>query len=263
MSVGTLLRDWRHRRGLSQLDLAIRADTSARHISFVETGRTVPSRHMLLRLAEHLDVPLRERNRLLVAAGYAPVFHERPLDTPELAATRDTLQGVLDGHQPHPAFVLDRRWNLLLANRVGSMFLDEVDPRLRVEPVNLMRIGLHPAGLAPLVRNLPQVRAWLLSRLARQVAETGDPELAALHDELVSYAPAGDHPRPDAYAPADPSDVALPIHVTFHGDDLRFYSTITKFGAAFDVTLDEIALEAWLPADAATARALHTYAATT
>ena len=249
--MGELLREWRRRAKLSQLELAIRADVSARHVSFVETGRTTPSRSMVLRLADHLDVPLRERNRLLVAAGYAPVYRARPLEDPDLAAAREAIGRVLRGHEPYPALAVDRGWNLVLANSAAEVFLDDADPALLRPPVNMMRLGLHPRGLAPRIRNLTQVRAFLLPRLARQAHRTGDPALSALHEELLSYGP------PVETAPPNAADVALPIRITHHGGELCFHNTITTFGAAFDVTLEEIVIEAYLPADPETARELH------
>ncbi|MFD1545178.1 helix-turn-helix transcriptional regulator [Nonomuraea guangzhouensis] len=252
--IGELLRDWRYRRGLTQLDLALQADVSARHVSFVETGRTIPSRSMVLRLAEQLDVPLRARNRLLLAAGYAPIYPERPLDDSGLGKAYEALQRILRGHEPYPALALDRHWNLLLANNAMNVFLDDVDPALLEPPVNMMRLGLHPDGFAPRVRNLAQVRAFLLPRLARQVAGTGDPELSALYEEVLAYGDAfGDHG--EAPVP-DPADIALPVRITYRGHELCFFSTITTFGAAFDITLEGVAVEAYFPADEATTRLL-------
>jgi transcriptional regulator with XRE-family HTH domain len=248
--VGELLREWRRRRQLSQLDLAIQAEVSSRHVSFVETGRTIPSRPMVLHLAEHLQVPLRERNRLLVAAGYAPVFRERPLDAPDLAAARDALQQILRGHEPNPALVVDHHWNLILANSAADVFLDGVAPALLEPPVNMMRLGLHPDGFAPRLVNREQVRGFLLPRLARQVQRTGDPHLSDLYAELVSYG------VPDQLQPPDPADIAMPIRIRHRGGELSFFNTITTFGAAFDITLEEIAIEAYFPADAPTALAL-------
>lgn len=248
--VGELLREWRHRRRLSQLDLALRAEVSTRHVSFVETGRTIPSSAMVLHLAEQLGVPLRERNRLLVAAGHAPVFRQRPLADPDMAKAREAVTAVLRAHEPYPALVVDRRWNLLFANSAVDVFLDGVDPALLEPPVNMMRLGLHPDGFSPRLRNLPQVRAFLLPRLARQVAQTGDPELSALYEEVVSYGSESVLPPPD------PTDVAMPVRIHHHGVELCFFNTITTFGAPFDVTLEEIAVEAYLPADDETARFL-------
>jgi transcriptional regulator with XRE-family HTH domain len=248
--VGELLREWRSRRHLSQLALAVQAGVSSRHVSFVETGRTIPSRPMVLHLAEQLQVPLRERNRLLVAAGYAPVFQERPLDAPDLTAAREALQQILRGHEPNPALVVDHRWNLILANSAAEVFLDGVAPALLEPPVNMMRLGLHPDGFAPRLLNLEQVRGFLLPRLARQAQRTGDPQLSDLYAELVFYG------VPDQLAPPDPVDIALPVRIRHRGVELSFFNTITTFGAAFDITLEEIAVEAYFPADMPTARAL-------
>ncbi|MGK8491369.1 helix-turn-helix domain-containing protein [Nocardia asiatica] len=251
-SVGELLRKWRHRRQLSQLDLAIQAEVSARHVSFVETGRTIPSSAMVLHLAERLGVPLRERNRLLVAAGHAPVFREHPLDEPDLVRARETVQQVLLGHEPYPALVVDRRWNLLLANSAVEVFLEGAASELLRPPINMMRLGLHPEGLAPRLRNLEQVRAYLLPRLAHQAARSGDPQLHALYEELAAFDP--EHkPRPP-----DPTEVALRIRLAYHGNELCFVNTVTTFGAAFDITLEEIAIEAYFPADLETRRHFRT-----
>lgn len=252
--VGELLREWRHRRKLSQLDLAIQADVSARHVSFVETGRTTPSRSMVLHLAEQLDVPLRERNRLLIAAGHAPEFRGRDWSDPALRRARDAVQRVLHLHEPYPALAVDQRWNLVQANGCVRVFFDDVDAALLEPPINMMRLGLHPKGFASRLRNLEQVRAFLLPRLARQVMATGDPELAALHEELRSYG----LPCP---ADSDPGAITLPIQLCHRDVELAFFSTITTFGAAFDITLDEIAVEAYFPADDETAAYLRELAA--
>jgi transcriptional regulator with XRE-family HTH domain len=242
--VGELLREWRRRRKLSQLDLAIQADVSSRHVSFVETGRTIPSSAMVLHLAEQLAVPLRERNRLLVAAGHAPVYRQTPLDAPDMTRVRAALEQLVRSHAPYPAVAVDRRWNLLLANDSFNAFLAAADKKLLLTaPINLMRLGLHPDGLH--IRNLEQVRGYLLPRLARQAAASGDPELHQLYDELVAHGPI------DA-TPPDPADIALPIHIRHRGIDLAFLSTVTTFGTAFDITLEEIAVETYLPADAST-----------
>lgn len=245
---GELFRHWRRLRQLSQLDLALRAEVSARHISFVETGRTTPSSAMVLRLAGHLDVPLRERNRLLVAAGHAPAFRHSPLAEPSFGRVRAALERILRAHEPYPAVALDRHWNILLANSAFAVFLDGADPSLLRPPVNMMRLGFHPDGLAGRIRNLPEVRAHLLPRLARQASTSGDPELAALHAELLAYGPAGDPPVPD------PADIAVTIRIAHAGTELSFINTVTTFGAAFDVALEEIAVETYLPADEHTTR---------
>lgn len=239
MHVGTLLRDWRHRRGLSQLELACQADVSTRHLSFVETGRTTPSRAMVLHLADHLDIPPRDRNTLLVAAGYAPTYRDEPV------AAQAMLARVLTAHEPHPALAVNQRWDLVQANGAFDIFLDGVAPALREPPINMMRLGLHPDGLAPRLRNPDQVRAFLLPRLARQAASTGDHELRLLHEELLAHGAPGE--------PPEPADIALTIQLTHRGVDLTFINTITTFGTAFDVTLAEIAIETYLPADDRTA----------
>jgi transcriptional regulator with XRE-family HTH domain len=239
-TVGDLLRGWRTRRRLSQLELAIRAEVSARHISFVETGRTVPSSDMVLRLAEQLEVPLRDRNRLLVAAGHAPVFRERPPGDPDDARVRAALQRILLVYEPYPAVAVDHRWNVRLANGPFEALVEESAlPR----PLNLMRLGLDPRGLA--VINRAQVRAYLLPRLRRQAARTGDPELHALYQELATE---HEPQRPD------PADIALPVRIRHRDVELWFISTITTFGAAFDVALEDVAIETYLPADETTTR---------
>jgi transcriptional regulator with XRE-family HTH domain len=250
--IGELLREWRHRRKLSQLDLAIQAEVSARHVSFVETGRTIPSSAMVLHLAERLGVPLREHNRLLVAAGHAPVFRERPLDDPDLARARETVQQVLLGHEPYPALAVDRRWNLLLANSAVEVFLEGAHPDLLGPPINMMRLGLHPHGLAQRLCNVEQVRAYLLPRLAHQAASRGDSQLHALYEELAAFGPE------QAPLPPDPAEIALRIRLAHRGTELCFVNTVTTFGAAFDITLEEIAIEAYFPADLETRRFFRT-----
>ncbi|MEU8346984.1 Transcriptional regulator, contains XRE-family HTH domain [Actinomadura meyerae] len=240
---GDLLRGWRHHRRISQLDLAIAADVSARHVSLVETGKSNPSAAMVLRLAEHLDVPLRERNRLLLAAGFAPRYPERPLDGDALPAARDAVARVLSAHEPFPALVFDRRWNILMTNRAVEPFFASVHPDLLRPPVNLIRLGLDPRGFAPLVANLADVRAVFRSRVARQLAKAPDPELAALYEELL--APGDGPPGPSADA-----DVVIPMIIRIGGREVRLFSTITTFGTPMDITLDEIAVESYYPADA-------------
>ncbi|WP_109524782.1 MULTISPECIES: helix-turn-helix domain-containing protein [Nocardia] len=253
--VGELLREWRHRRKLSQLDLAIAADVSSRHISFVETGRTTPSRTMVLHLAEHLNVPLRERNRLLIAAGHAPQFHRRDWSDPKLRPAREAVQRVLHLHEPFPALAVDRRWNLVQANDCVHVFFDEVDPALLQPPINMMRLGLHPRGFAHRLRNLDQIRAILLPRLARQVTASGDPELTTLYEELLTYtAPITD---------TDPAEIVLPIRLVHRGVELTLFSTVTTFGTAHDITLSEIAVEAYFPGNAETTNYLHELAGST
>jgi transcriptional regulator with XRE-family HTH domain len=253
LPVGTLLREWRQRRRLSQLDLAGEADISTRHLSFVETGRALPSREMVLRLAERLEVPLRERNRLLTAAGYAPMFGERGLDDPALAAAREAVELVLRGHEPYPALAVDRHWTLVSYNRSVRHLLAGLPADLLQPPVNVLRLSLHPQGLAPRIVNLGSWRAHLLTRLRQQVEASGDTTLAALAEELRGYpAPADGPPARHAAEAA----VVVPLQLATPGGLLSFISTTTVFGTPVDITLSELALETFFPADAATASAL-------
>ncbi|HET9103061.1 MAG TPA: helix-turn-helix transcriptional regulator [Solirubrobacteraceae bacterium] len=248
--VGRLLRDWRQRRRLSQMELALEAGVSTRHLSFVETGRSRPSPEMVLHLAEQLEVPLRERNDLLLAAGYAPQFPARALDDPELAAVRDAVGHVLAGHEPYPAFAVDRHWNLVASNASLAPLLEGVAPELLRPPVNCMRLALHPEGLAPRILNLGEWRGHLLERLAREVALTGDDRLRALREELAGY------PGPPPPVPPDGAAVMVALHLASPAGELRFFSTVTTFGTAVDVTVAELSVEAFFPADAATAERL-------
>lgn len=250
---GDHLRLWRRRRRLSQLDLALDAEISQKHLSFCESGRARPSREMVLRLAEQLAVPLRERNALLLAAGYAPLYRERGLDDPDLAAAREAVDLVLAGHEPYPALAVDRYWRLLAMNAaVPPLLAGVADATLLEPPVNVLRLSLHPGGLAPQIVNLGVWRAHLLERLARQVALTADAELAALATELAAYpAPSG-----PAAAPRPTIDVAVPLRLRTAAGELAFVSTVTVFGTPTDITLSELAIEAFFPADAATKRAL-------
>jgi transcriptional regulator with XRE-family HTH domain len=249
---GDLLRQWRQRRRFSQLDLATDADISTRHLSFLETGRAQPSRDMALRLADRLDVPLRERNHLLLAAGFAPVYPERSLDAPQMRPARDVLDAVLAGHQPNPALVVDRRWNMLMANPAAGLFLEGAAPELVQPPVNVLRLTLHPDGLAGRLANLDEVRAHLLHRLAREASFTADADLAALHEELSDHGPPS-----DGGTTHDPArEIALPVRIRDGERMLNLLSTITTFGTALDVVLAELTIEAFYPADPQTAEAL-------
>ena len=252
--VGELLRGWRQRRRLSQLDLALDAEISTRHLSCLETGRAQPSREMLLHLAERLEVPLRERNTLLVAAGFAPGFAERPLDDPALHAARQAVELVLKGHEPYPALAVDRHWNLVAHNAAIQPLLQGVAPALLQPPVNVLRLALHPQGLAPRIANLGQWRDHLVARLHQAIAASGDAALDALLRELCDYpVPAAGAPlRPDT----DFAGVVVPLQLRSPAGVLSFFSTITVFGTPVDVTLSELAIEAFFPADAATAAAL-------
>lgn len=253
--VGALLREWRTRRRLSQMDLALDAGISARHLSFVETGRSRPSAEMVLHLAEQLDVPLRDRNQLLLAAGYAPVYGQRGLDEPEMGPVRDALEAVLKGHEPYPAVVVDRHWGMVAANGAVGFMLEGVAPELLEPPVNVLRVSLHPDGVAPRIANLAEWRAHLLDRLGRQAVSTGDPALAALFDELSELPGGGPVPHTDLAA----GEIAVPLRLR-HGDaELAFLSTLTTFGTATDITVAELSIESFFPADAATAEALRTF----
>ena len=245
-----LLRHWRSVRRMSQLALATEAEISARHLCFLETGRALPSRDMVLHLAERLDVPLRERNLLLVAAGYAPVFHERALDDPELKAAHAAMDLVLRAHEPSPAIAIDRHWRLVAANRSVAPLLAGVDQALLKPPVNVLRLSLHPRGLAPRIVNLGEWRAHLLERLRRQVDVSADAVLVELLKELRGY------PAPALPHTANSGAVAVPLRLR-HGDRvLSFLSTTTVFGTPVEITLSELALESFFPADAETAKAV-------
>ncbi|MFI7243413.1 helix-turn-helix domain-containing protein [Streptomyces qinglanensis] len=260
-SVGTLLRGWRERAALSQLELALRADSSARHVSFIETGRTAPSREMVLKLAATLDVPVRERNTLLLAAGFAPAFAATPLDDPALREVRVALEQMVAAYQPYPALVLDGCYTVVAANTGLAALLEGVAPHLLEPPLNAMRITLHPEGLAPRIRNLAEWRGHLLDQMSRQLALHRSPALRALHDEVAAY-PVPDTDSPalgDAAAPVpgDRPQFALPLVIEHGGQTLSFLSTIATFNTPLDVTVSELAVETFLPADPATAKALH------
>ena len=246
--MGDLLRDWRQRRRLSQLDLSNEAGVSARHLSFLETGRAQPSREMVLHLAEQLEIPLRERNDLLLAAGYAPAYGRRRLDHPDMAAVRAAVDLVLAAYEPYPALAVDRGWHLVAGNRSVALLTDGVAPDLLEPPVNVLRLGLHPRGLAPRILNLPQWRTHLLTRLAREAHLTADPALAALHRELAALPGGRDRTPPDG--------IAVPLRLRHEDGPLSFLSTVTTFGTAVDLTAAELSIEAFLPADAHTAAVL-------
>jgi transcriptional regulator with XRE-family HTH domain len=251
--IGELIRTWRQRRSLSQLELALEADVSSRHVSFLETGRSRPSREMVLRLADHLEIPLRERNRLLLAAGYAPVYAEHSLEEPVMAPVHQALDRFLRAHEPYPAIVIDRHHNLVSANDALGVIIDGVAPELLEPPANALRVALHPQGMAPRVLNMAQWSAHLLHRLRREAALTADPELDRLHAELAAY------PGVCLEAPDDASssgDILLPLRIRSGDHELAFFSTISTFGTPVDITLDELVIEAFYPANAATATRL-------
>lgn len=255
-TVGELLRDWRRRRRLSQLDLSLEAAVSARHLSFVETGRSRPGRDLLLHLAEHLEVPLRERNRLLLAAGYAPVYPERSLDDAAMEPVRAALDTILAGHAPFPALIVDRRWDLVAANGPALFILAEgVDPALLEPPANVVRVSLHPDGLAPRIRNFAEFSEHAVTRLRRQALLAGDGALDALLAEIRGFPGVAE----DASMAPDPARMLfVPMELERpDGTVLRLFSTIAVFGTALDVTVSELAIETFFPADPATAAALH------
>jgi transcriptional regulator with XRE-family HTH domain len=247
--VGVLLREWRERRRLSQLDLSIQADISTRHLSFVETGRSRPTPEMILRLTEHLDVPLRERNHLLLAGGYAPAYPQHGLDEPELASVRAALRQVLRGHEPYPAVVINRWWELVESNRAITALLRGCAPHLLEPPVNVLRVSLHPQGLAPQIVNLAQWRAHLLEQLHRRAMQTGDTRLTELEDELRGY-------PGDEGSPPQPTDVVLPLLLRLGDRELSLFSIESRVGTATDVTVDELSIETFYPADEETADVL-------
>lgn len=247
--VGALLREWRARRRLSQLELSNQSGISTRHLSFVETGRSRPSRELLLHLAALLELPLRERNQVLLAGGYAPTYPETALDSPQMGAVRGAVRRILAGHEPCPAVVVDRGWNLVEANASLALFTDPVPPDLLAPPVNVLRVSLHPRGMAPRIANLGEWRAHLLGRLRRQVALTADPDLAALYEELRGYP----GPQEEAHLEVPgPGEIAAPLRVDHGGTELSFLSTVTTFGTPLDITVAELVIEAFYPADAHT-----------
>lgn len=254
--VGELLREWRQRRSLSQLDLAMRAEVSARHVSFLETGRSSPSRDMLLHLAEELDVPLRERNALLMAAGFAPAYPENSLEEPQMKAAREAVELVLSGHEPYPALAVDRHWHLVAANRAVGLLLEGIPSELLTPPLNVLRLSLHPEGLAPRILNLEQWRAHILARLQRQAAATADAKLAELLVELRDLGGGGAvHEVPDF------TSIVVPLRMKTRLGVMSFISTTTVFGTPMDITLSELAIESFFPADAVTGELLREAAA--
>jgi len=252
--VGELLREWRERRRLSQLDLAIQTDISARHLSFVETGRSRPTPAMILRLTEQLQVPLRERNAMLLAGGYAPAYPQHGLQAPELDSVRAALRQVLAGHEPYPAVVIDRWWDMQDSNSGIAALAEGCAPALLEPPVNVLRLSLHPDGLAPRIVNLAQWRAHLLTQLRHRAAALGDQRLSELHDELLAYPGGFDEPLQG-------DGVVLPLRYRQDGRELALFSISAAVATATDVTVEELAIESFYPADAATAAALRQAAA--
>ena len=255
--VGSLLREWRAHRRLTQLELALEAGVSTRHLSFVETGRSKPGRELLLRVAEPLQLPFRERNQLLLAAGHAPAFPERPLGDPALAPIREALDRILAAHEPFPAVAFDRAWNLVAANGPMSALTEgiEIDPALLKPPINILRIGFHPHGVAPLIVNLAGWRAHFLERLARQIAITGDDDLKSLMDEVAGYpVPEGEK---GVTADAGGSEILGPVRLRVPtGGEWSFFGMFAGFDTPFEVTTSELAIELLFPADRVTSEAL-------
>ena len=257
-SLGDLLRDWRRHRRMSQLDLACDAEISTKHLSFLETGRSKPSRQMLLHLAACLEVPLRDRNVMLSAAGFAPSYQERSFNEPALGLIRRNVEIVLGAHDPNPAVAVDRHWTMLAANRAVAHLVGGADSTLLRPPVNVLRLSLHPAGLAPRIVNLAQWRAHVIARLRRQIDVTGDAVLSELLEELRDYpsSPAAEPPPQD-----DSGMIAIPFRLATIDGVLSFFSTTTLFGTPVDITVSELAIEAFLPADAETAETMRRLAA--
>jgi transcriptional regulator with XRE-family HTH domain len=252
-SVGDLLRDWRQRRRLTQMDLALEAEISSRHLSFVETGRSQPSRQLLTHLSEVLEVPLRERNRLLMAAGFAPIYAERSLDDEALATARAAIEIIVAAQKPYPAFALDRHWNIVITNHAMAEMYDDVAPELMKPPINALRVSLHPRGVAPRIANLAEWRAHLLFRLRKQIEVSGDEILRGLLHEVLSYTyDAG--PSQKDKEPHIHLSVLVPLKMHTPVGLLSFFSTTTVFGTPVDVTLSELAIEMFFPADAETDR---------
>jgi transcriptional regulator with XRE-family HTH domain len=241
---------------MSQLDLALEAGVSPRHLSFVETGRSRPSREMVLQLAAPLDVPLRDRNQLLLAAGYAPVYGQRGLDEPEMDGVREVLEQLLRGHEPYPAFVVDRHWGMVAGNRAVALLTEGAAPELLEPPANILRLALHPEGVAPRIVNLAELRSALLAGLDRQAVSTGDPALAALYEEL-SELPGG---APSSHYQTA-GEIAVPLRIRWGDRELSLISTITTFARATDITVAELSIESFFPTDQATAEALGKFAA--
>jgi len=252
-SFGELLRTWRDRRRLTQEELSHHAGVSTRHLSFLETGRSNPSREMVLELAEHLEIPLRERNPLLTAAGFAPVYSRTPLEAPEMEAVRAAVNQVLAGHAPYPALAVDRYWNIVNMNAAAALFAQDVDPGLLP---NVYRISLHPDGLAPRVVNFPDLAHHLLHRLRHDVEVSADPVLAALLEEVESYPDVRELARPAL----EHNAIVVPVRIRTPRGELSMFSTITTFGTPVDVTVAELALEIFFPADAETATRLNAMA---
>lgn len=253
LPVGKQIREWRQRRRLSQMDLALDAEISPRHLSFIETGKSTPSTMTIDRLAERLDLPFRAKNGLLRAAGFAPRHGERPLDDPAMERALAAIQHILKGHEPYPALAVDRHWNIVAANDSIAFFTEQIGSALLAPPMNALKLALHPDGLAPQIVNLGQWHAHILDQLDREVATSADAGLIALRNEIADYP----HGPDDEEHSADPEQIWVPLVLDTVVGRLSFISTITVFGTAHDITLSELALEAFYPADRETADILH------
>lgn len=249
--IGQLVKAWREQRRMSQLELASEARISQKHLSFIESGRSAPSRDMIVHLSDHLDVPLRERNALLLSAGFAPIYRERAINDPALVRARATVEQILKAHEPFPALAVDRNWNMIAGNTAALTLAGAAAPELLKPPVNVMRLSLHPKGLAPLIVNLAEWRHHLIERMRRQARLTRDPGIEALLKEVEAYSAPS-----EKLAALPDDDIAIPLRLRTPGGVLSFHSTITVFGTPVEITLSEISLEAFYPADAATAVAL-------
>lgn len=254
-TVGKIVRSWRELRRFSQLELSVEAEVSQRHLSFIESGRTAPSREMVLHLAEHLEVPFRDRNVMLLAAGYSPVYGDRPLEDPTLSHAKAALEVLLKAHEPYPALTVDRHWNIVGANQALGLLLDGVDPDLLKAPANALRVSLHPRGLAPNIVNLDEWRQHLLDRLRRQFRICRDPALDTLLRELSSY-PFNPSEYQEQSSASLANEVAIPLRLRTPRGVLSFLSTVTVFGTPVEITLSEVSLEAFYPADQETAQIL-------
>lgn len=259
--VGTLLREWRTRRRRSQLELSVDVGVSTRHLSFVETGRSRPSPELVQALAEHLEVPLRERNRLLLAAGYAPRYSERSLDDPAMSNVRASLRRLLDAHQPYPGVVIDRRWDVVLANPAALLLTEGVPPELLTPSINVFRVCLHPDGLARRTVNFGDWAAYLVRQLQRTIRTTDDPGLRALGEEVAAYPDVAElGTRAEATEHWEEPPILVPFRFDHDGHELSMFTTLTTFGTARDITLDELSVELFFPADDATAERLRALA---
>jgi transcriptional regulator with XRE-family HTH domain len=258
---GALLKTWRKRRHLSQLELVARADISQRHLSFLESGRASPSRSMVLHLAERLGVPLRERNLMLSAAGFSAEYGDQPLDHPTLCQVREMVDRVVRGHEPYPAMAVDRHWTLVTANEAFRVFTEGVDPELLREPANALRVCLHPKGIAQRIVNFPEWRSLLLHQLEREIDVSGDLRLAELLDEFRSYPVTRNAGLPVNSRRAEFAGIAIPLELLVEGEVLSFIGTVTTFGTPANTHLSELTIESFFPADPATAAAMHRMAA--